>query len=115
MAVQTDRVGYIRGESSLLDTPPREPESRSWLYVGLFAAVISATISVARALQQAVNAHLGREIYLYLTLAATVAIAACAHRVLRGRRLPLSAYRWLYAVLTASRRWRGLPAVPRAP
>lgn len=85
----------------MLDALPRESESRSWLTVALFTAVIYATIPVARALRDAVDAHVGREIFLYLTLAAIVAVVGYAYRLLRRRKSPPSAYLWLYAVLAA--------------
>ncbi len=83
----------------MLDTSPRESEKRSWLYVALFTAVIYATIPVARALRNAVDASFGREWFLYLTLVATLAVAIFAGRLLRRRRQPVSAWLWLYAVL----------------
>ena len=97
----------------MLDALPRESEPRSWLYVALFSALIYATIPVARALRDAVDASIGREIFLYLVLAMAAVVAGCAYRLLRRRRMTPSAHLCLYAVLAvfAIFAWR-LRAIP---
>jgi len=79
----------------LLDSPPRESESRSWTWVGLGIAVIYATIPLARALQRLVSEHFGREFFLYVCLLALAIGARLTWRSLRHRRMQRSAYWWL--------------------
>ncbi len=101
MAVQVARSGGDDPGWMVLDALPRESERRSWIYVAVFTAVVFATIPVARALRNAVDASVGREIFIYLTLAATVVVAVIACRILQRRGSPPAAYVWLYAVLAA--------------
>jgi hypothetical protein len=83
----------------LLDTPPLESEKLSWCYVGMGVVVIYSTIPLARALRDAVDASVGRDLFLYLVAALVLVGAVYAFRNLRRRALPPRAYLWLGLVL----------------
>lgn len=82
----------------VLDRPPREKEWQSWLWVGLWAVVIFATVPLARGIRDFVNRTWGREMFTYLTLAALVAAGGATFRVLARRRTGLTSYVWLAVV-----------------
>lgn len=84
----------------MLDTSPKEPEWRSWLYAAIWSLVIFCTIPIARAFQNIIKDHLSREFFLYTTLAGAVAAGALGVTNLRRRTLPLGAYWWLLGTLT---------------
>lgn len=83
----------------MLDEAPRESEKQSWIYVAVGVVVIYATIPVARSLREAIDARVGRELFLYLAAALVLLAAALAVRNLRRRRLPPGAYLWLLGIL----------------
>lgn len=85
----------------MLDAPPNEPEWRSWLYVTLWSLVIFSTIPFARALTNALAERIGLEVFVYVTVFLALVGAAAALANLRKRRLPRSAYLWLFAVSAA--------------
>ena len=84
----------------MLDTLPREPEWRSWLYVGLWSLVIFCTIPFARAFRGIVAESVGLHFFLYVTIAVAVFGGIIAFRNLRTRQLPIIAYIWLFAVVS---------------
>ena len=61
--------------------------------------VIYSTIPLARALRDAVDASVGRDLFLYLVAALVLVGAVYAFRNLRRRALPPRAYLWLGLVL----------------
>ena len=83
----------------MLDTPPREPEWRSWLYVALWSLVIFCTIPFARAFREIVAESLGLNFFLYTTIVVAVIGGVIAFNNLRARHLPTGAYIWLFAVV----------------
>ena len=83
----------------MLDTPPREPEWRSWLYVGLWSLIIFCTIPFARAFREIVAERLGLHFFLYTTIVVAVIGGVVAFNNLRARQLPTGAYIWLFAVV----------------
>lgn len=85
----------------MLDSAPAESELRSWIWVGLAVLVIFATIPLARELRDAVDATVGREVFLYLGLVLAAAVALVAFSSLRRRALPPDAYYALGLVLLA--------------
>ena len=83
----------------MLDSRASESEIKSWVYVAIGTAVIYATIPVARALRDSVETHIGREIFLLVTLGIAIAIGWAAFANLRRRQLPPSAFAWMFTVL----------------
>ena len=83
----------------MLDSPPCEPEWRSWVWVCLAVGVIYATIPLTRALVEMVDRQLGREVFLYLCLALFAVGGSSAWRNMRQRHLPRAAYLSLLAVM----------------
>ncbi len=67
----------------------------------LWSLVIFSTIPFARALTNAVDERIGLEVFLYATVFVALAGSVAALGNLRQRRLPLSAYLWLFAVSAA--------------
>jgi len=84
----------------VLDTPPKEPEWRSWLYAAAWSCVIFCTIPYARAFGDIIITHIGRDFILFATVAGAIATAILAFTNLRRRSIPLSAYGWLLGILT---------------
>jgi hypothetical protein len=82
----------------MLDSPPRESEVLSWTYVAAGVLVIYCTIPLARAFREAVNEQVGREMFLYVTLAVVLAVAIAAFVSLSRRKLPVNAYLCLFAI-----------------
>ena len=89
----------LSGTPVLLDTPPREPEWRSWLFVGLWSLVIFCTIPFARAVREVIAERLGLQFFLYTTIVVVVLGGFFAFKNLRARQLPRGAYIWLCAVV----------------
>ena len=85
----------------MLDTPPKEPEWRSWLYAAVWLCVIFCTIPFASAFGDFVKTHIGQDFFLYATVAGAMAAGIFAFTNLRRRSLPLSAYWWLLGIFTA--------------
>jgi len=85
----------------VLDTPPKEPEWRSWLYAAIWSCVIFCTIPFARAFWDIIITHIGHDFFLFATVAGAIAAGILAFTNLRRRSLPLSAYGWLLGILTA--------------
>jgi hypothetical protein len=84
----------------VLDTPPKEPEWRSWLYAAVWSCVIFCTIPFARAFGDIIITHIGHDFFLFATVAGAIAAGILAFTNLRRRSLPLSAYGWLLGILT---------------
>ena len=85
----------------MLDSPPRESEALSWAYLAAGVLVIYCTIPLARAFREAVNEQLGREVFLYVTLAIVLAVTIAAVVSLSRRKLPVNAYLCLIAIFVA--------------
>ena len=85
----------------MLDTPPREPEWRSWCYVALGALVIYCTIPFARAFREVVAEKISLEFFLYFTVALALIGGVMAFINLYNRRLPINAYFWLFGIVVA--------------
>ena len=85
----------------MLDAAPTEPEWKSWCYVAIGALAIYCTIPVARALRELVAEQIGLEFFLYLTVALALIAGGLAFRNLRNRRLPTTAYIYLFAIIAA--------------
>ena len=88
-----------KGYRCVFDVEPRESEKLSWIYVGLGVVLVYATIPLARALREAVDAQVGRAVFLYIAAVVIVLVAILALNNLRRRGLPASAYLWLLAVV----------------
>jgi hypothetical protein len=84
----------------VLDTPPKEPEWRSWLYAAVWSCVIFCTIPYARAFGDFIITHIGHDFILFATVAGAIAAAILAFTNLRRRSIPLSAYGWLAGILS---------------
>jgi len=85
----------------VLDALPKESEWRSWCYVALGVLVIYCTIPVARAIQEAVSEQVGKLLFLYFTVALVLIAGTVALGNLRKRKLPISAYIWLFGIIAA--------------
>ncbi|MFK8047790.1 MAG: VanZ family protein [Halioglobus sp.] len=85
----------------MLESPPRESEAVSWTYVAAGVLVIYCTIPLARAFREAVSEQLGREMFLYVTLAIVSSVAIAAVVSLSQRKLPFNAYLCLLAIFVA--------------
>jgi len=83
----------------VLDAPPTESEKTSWAYVAIGVLVVYATIPVARALRDAVDAKIGREAFLYLAALLVLITGIAAFLNLRKRDLPMDAYLWLFGII----------------
>lgn len=82
----------------MLDAPPAESRSKSWTWVALAVLIVFSTIPLASRLREAVDASVGRDLFLYLVAALVLAGAVYGFRNLRRRGLPASAYLWLTLV-----------------
>ena len=76
----------------MLDTRPKENESLSWLWVGLWTMLILATIPLARAIASRLEDSAGTAVFLWLTAGTIVAALLVALRALARRQLALGAY-----------------------
>ena len=85
----------------MLDAPPKEPEWRSWLYAAVWSCVIFCTIPFALTFGDIIKTHIGRDFFLFATVAVAMAAGILAINNLRRRSPPLSAYAWLLVILTA--------------
>ena len=85
----------------MLDAAPTEPEWKSWCYVAIGVLIIYCTIPVARALRELVAEQIGLDFFLYVTVALALIAGGLAFRNLRNRRLPTSAYVYLFAIIAA--------------
>jgi len=85
----------------VLDAAPTEPEWKSWCYVAIGVLIIYCTIPVARALRELVAEQIGLDFFLYVTVALALIAGGLAFRNLRNRRLPTSAYVYLFAIIAA--------------
>jgi len=85
----------------MLNNPPKEKESASWLYVILCSLVIFATIPLARTMQKFVRAHWGKEIFSYIVFAVVIlAVIASLIYLRRLRVASRSRYIWLAVIST---------------
>lgn len=60
--------------ASVIRSPPQRAEWLSWTYAGLWTGVIYVTIPVVRALREWVSEHIGREFFIYFTVAVMLAV-----------------------------------------
>ena len=79
----------------MLDIPPAESPRASWTYVAIAVLVVFSTIPLARALREAIDASVGRDIFLYLVALLLVIGGVYAVLNLRRRALPRGAFLWL--------------------
>ena len=85
----------------MLNNPPKEKESASWLYVILCSLVIFATIPLARSMQEFVREHWGKEIFSYIVFAVVIlAVIASLIYLRRLRVASRSRYIWLAVIST---------------
>jgi VanZ family protein len=83
----------------MFDAPPREPEWRSWLWVGAGAGIIFATVPVARRIADAVDEAAGAELFRVAVLALLGLGALLAGRALRrARRLGPVRLAWIVGI-----------------
>ena len=75
----------------MLDTPPRESEIQSWLYVTAGALAIFITIPIARGLRELIREHVGITFFLYIAFALIIIAGYLAAKNLRKRDIPLNA------------------------
>ena len=67
----------------MLDTRPKENESLSWLWVGLWTMLILATIPLARAIASRLEDSAGTAVFLWLTAGTIVAALLVASLFVR--------------------------------
>jgi hypothetical protein len=81
---------------------PRESETASWSWAGLWLLSIYATIPLARGVQEIIRAQAGKLVFLWITLVAFVLAAGWVVHAVRRRELALSPRRSaiLFAILT---------------
>ncbi len=82
----------------MLDAPPAESRTKSWIWVALAVLIVFSTIPLASALREAVDASVGRDLFLYLVAVLVLIGAVYAFGNLRRRALPRGAYFWLFLV-----------------
>ena len=85
----------------MLNNPPKEKESASWLYVILCSLVIFVTIPLARSMQKFVREHWGKEIFSYIVFAVVLLAVVVSLIYLRRLRVASrSRYIWLAVIST---------------
>lgn len=82
---------------------PRESETASWSWAGLWLLSIYATIPLARGVQEAIRAQAGKLVFLWITLLAVILATGWVVRAIRRRELALSPRR--AAILCAILAW----------
>jgi len=83
----------------MLNSPPKEQEWRSWLWVAIWSLVIFVTIPLARTIQTFVDAHWGRPLFGHLVIAITVLSGGTAAvHLFRLRVTTRANYFWLVSV-----------------
>jgi VanZ family protein len=85
----------------MLDYPPTEKEWQSWLYAGIWSLLIFLTVPLARALQEYISEHWGRDLFLYGVIAVILLVLIASLWRPNGRRTPTAVSRfWLIIVAT---------------
>jgi len=83
----------------MFESPPREKQWLSWLYVVIWALIIFVTIPLAAAIQEFVYQQWSRDVFTYVVVATTaVAFVAATIYARRFRLASRSSYFWLAAV-----------------
>lgn len=84
----------------VFDASPREPEWRSWLWVGAWSLLIFAAVPFARSIRSFVSEYWSRALFGHLTLLTIAAAGVWSVRYLRrSAAATVSSYGWLVAVV----------------
>lgn len=84
----------------MFETPPRENEWLSWLFVALWTLIIYLTIPLARSIQELVKGFWGRESFTYIVFVCIV-LAVIAASLYLVRRKGASWSNWFWLILVA--------------
>lgn len=87
--------------------PPKEQERTSWIVATVWAASIFAVIPLARAIQDFVDEHWGRELFIWIVVVyiAVFVLIALAYLLYSRESIPVGNAAWLIAIAAVFLYW----------